>query len=869
MFPASFASDSERGVTMEEKTKIELLAPVGNMEALRAAVQNGADAVYMGGKSFNARQYAQNFDNEELREAVAYAHLYGVKVYVTVNTLLDNSEIPELIDYLYTLQAARVDALIVQDLGVIRLIRSLLPEMELHASTQMNVHNPAGIRFLEEIGLKRVVLAREVSLENIALLRQNSTMPLEVFVHGALCVCYSGQCLMSSMIGGRSGNRGRCAQPCRLNYTLVNSRGEELQTGHLLSPRDLKMIEHLPLLLEAGISSLKVEGRMKRPEYVATVIRNYRVALDYLYELRKQERLDEYAVSAEARKELVQIFNRDFTTGYFLEKKGPHLMSFQRPNNRGLMIGRVTAYKPATREVTIDLQEPLRLGDGYEIWVSKGGRAAGEIQVLKQDGRQVTEVLKGQATTIIPSGHPRVGDRVFKTYDSTLMATAQKSYLSPQGISKFPLNVKIRIRLNEPVRLEAEDEQGHKVQVTGSFVAERAVKYPLTPEAVAKQLDRLGNTIFFLDKLEIDLAGEIMVPVSELNNLRREMVEKLLEQRLERFNKQVLSQAEYEERVSKFMKGRKRTGAPPQEDLRREMRLAVQVGDLASLKAAVDSDAAIVYFGGENYRGRPGFTEQQWPEALSCCREHGVEAVLVLPRIFHEDQAPGVRKLIEKGLKTGITSFLAGNLGSVQLCREEGVERIYGDYSLNVFNDLSIEELREKGVKRIAMSPELTLEQLKAFSVRKDVETECLIHGQLPLMITEQCTVGNILGTGCRDRGCPMPCRARGFGLKDRLNMVFPLECDENCRLHVFNPKTLSLLDRLPDLLDSNIAVFRIDGRREEDYWIRKVVALYRQELSRVRAEGPRYKVRDELKEELLKLSPAGLTSGHYYRGVL
>lgn len=864
---------------MGKDEKIELLAPVGSLEALKAAVQNGADAVYLGGRLFSARHYAQNFTDSELAEAVKYAHLYGVKVHVAINTLIDNQELPQLVDYLYEVQKAQVDAIIVQDLGAIKIIRSLLPELELHASTQMTIMNSGGIRLVEELGLKRVVLAREVSLDNITRLVRQTKMELETFVHGALCVCYSGQCLMSSMIGGRSGNRGRCAQPCRMNYSLVKNNKEEIQMGHLLSPRDLKMIENLPLLIKAGISSLKVEGRMKRPEYVATVIRNYRQALEHYYELKKEGREEEFAVTDSSQKELAQIFNRDFTTGYFLEKPGPEFMSYQRPNNRGLMIGRVTAFNPKTRKVTISLQEPLRLNDGYEIWITKGGRAAGEIRELIQNGQRVEEALEGKVTFKLEEGFPRAGDRVFKTSDAALLALAQQSYQTPGGIKKYPLQLKVKVRLNEVVTITATDEVGRTVEVKGSFVAEVALKHPLTRDTVAKQLDRLGNTIFYLDQLETDIAGEVMVPVSELNALRREMVDKLLELRLRPYEKRVLTREEYQQKAELFLKERLQKGQLQKERSqneakekpapRRDIRLAVEVGDLASLHAALNAGADIIYFGGENYRGRQGITSQQWPEVLQSCGEKGVEAVWIMPRLFHEEQASEMESLLEQGLETGITAVLAGNLGALQLCREKGVPRIYGDYSLNIFNDFALEQLQDLGVRRVALSPELTFAQLKALNLSGGLETECLIHGQLLLMITEQCTVGNVLGKGNQKKGCPMPCKERGFGLRDRLNMVFPLECDENCRMHIFNSKTLSLLDRLPDLMDSKISIFRIDGRREEAYWVRKVVTMYRQEIARYQEEGQRYQVSPRVKEELAKLSPTGYTTGHYYRGVL
>jgi len=854
---------------MENKQMVELLAPVGSNEALKAAIQNGADAIYMGGKLFSARQYAQNFTNEELIEAVNYAHLYGARVYVAVNTLVDNSELPELMDYLYTLYSANVDAIIVQDIGVIKAIRHLIPDMEIHASTQMTIHNSAGVRFLEELGLGRVVLAREVSLNNIELIGEHSKLPLETFIHGALCVSYSGQCLMSSMIGGRSGNRGRCAQPCRLNYTLVNKKNEELQIGHLLSPRDLKMIEHLPLLVKAGIVSLKIEGRMKRSEYVATVIRNYRQALDHFYYLSKQGKTEDYAVSPQSHKDLAQIFNRDFTTGYFLEKPGPQLMSYQRPNNRGLMMGRVTAFDPLTREVTLELTESVRVGDGYDIWVTRGGRTAGEIKELIQNGRIVERVEQGKATFRINEGQPRVGDRVFKTLDAGLVELARHSYLTPQGIIKYPLEVKLKVQLNEPAQLTATDEQGRKVEVIGSFAAEKAQKHPLTQETVTKQLVRLGNTIFFLQKLELDMEPDLMVPVSELNNLRRDMVDRLVDLRLAPYLRKTVAQNKYTAKVAELVKSLSPNLYDKNNKAQQEVRLAVQVGDLASLRAAVKSGASIVYFGGESYRGQQGITPVQWDEVVSYCQSHRVEAVLIIPRLFHEEQADEIKNMLERSQRTGITAILAGNAGTIQLCREIGIQRIYGDYTLNVFNDLTIEQLQEKGLQRITLSPELNLEQLKKLHSRRGIDLECLIHGQFPLMITEQCTVGNVLGKGNLERGCPMPCKDRGFGLKDRLNMVFPIECDENCRMHVFNPKTLSLLDRLPDLLQVKIGVLRIDGRREDEHWVRKVVALYRQELDRFKEQGAGYRVNSEIKEELAKLSPAGLTAGHYYRGVL
>jgi putative protease len=316
----------------------EILAPAGNLEAFRAAVENGADAVYAGGQSFGARAYAGNLSPAELAEAVRYAHVRGVRVYVTVNTLVNNAELETVGRYLVDLYRIGVDAVLVQDLGVMRLARTLLPGLKIHASTQMTVINSEGAAFLRDLGVARVVLAREVSLADMREIAGNSGIEIEVFVHGALCVCYSGQCLMSSLIGGRSGNRGRCAQPCRLPYTLVEAnsgRNVGANLGpHLLSPRDLRLASYLPELVRAGVTALKIEGRMKRPEYVAIVTRIYRQVRDRVLAGEAG------TLKPDEEKDLRQIFNRGFTTGYFLANQGRELMSYLRPNNRGTKIGR-------------------------------------------------------------------------------------------------------------------------------------------------------------------------------------------------------------------------------------------------------------------------------------------------------------------------------------------------------------------------------------------------------------------------------------------------------------------------------------------------------------------------------------------------
>lgn len=840
--------------------KMELLAPVGSSEALRAAVQNGADAVYFGGKLFNARQYAENFSLEDIRERVRYAHLHGVRVYVTVNTLITNEELPELINYLYSLYENNVDAVIVQDLGVAYLVRTLLPNMAIHASTQMTIHNSPGIRFLEERGFARAVLAREVALRNIALIKKQTQLDLEVFVHGALCVSYSGQCLMSSMIGGRSGNRGRCAQPCRLAYTLVDEAGKEIKAvgQHLLSPRDLKMVDHLPLLAQAKVASLKVEGRMKRPEYVATVIRNYRKALDEYY-----KNPETFQVGEDTQKELEQIFNRDFTTGYFLEKPGVQLMSYQRPNNRGIKLGRVVNFNPKTNKVTLRLEESLAVGDGYVIWVTKGGRIAGEIKHLQRGNTVVERAEDGEVTFSIQGGTPRVGDRVFKTMDYELMEKARTTFISAQGIIKYPLDFSVKIREGHPVSLEARDGRGYKAQVEGQFIVEKAEKHALTEEDIERQLKRLGDTVFVLGKLDIQMEPGLMVPLSELNTLRRNVVAKIEEMKLAEYAKPSIQEGEYKSKVEPLF-----TTLLQPKVLREKIKLSVQVGDFLSLQGAVEAGAELLYFGGDNLRRKNGFAAADFPEVVKKCHAGGARAMLVVPRIFQEEELARVKEYCLKGKEAGVDGFLVGNVGALQLAEELGLTGVRGDYTLNIFNDFAVQALLLRGAEGLTLSPELTLQQLAAFSCRGNTGLECLIHGRLPLMVTEHCMIGNLLGKGHQERGCLHPCLKTAYGLRDRLNMIFPVESDENCRMHIFNPKTLNMLGHLREVGQAGVGILRIEARREEPYWVRKVVEIYRWELERLNKEGDDYKPLLENIQALKNLSPKGFTTGHYFRGV-
>lgn len=842
--------------------KIELLAPAGGMEAFRAAVENGADAVYLGGSMFSARQNADNFTIEELKEAVDYAHQRRVRVYVAVNTLVSNEEVGHLIPYLYQLAQCQVDAVIVQDLGVAGIIRQGLPQMELHASTQMAVHNSQGIKFLEERGFSRVVLAREVSFENIKLIRERTSMELETFVHGALCICFSGQCLMSSMIGGRSGNRGHCAQPCRMKYSLVEKKGKLLAQPdiigeHLLSPRDLKMIEHIPELVAAGITSLKIEGRMKRPEYVATVVRNYREAIDSFY-----QDPEKYSVAPNWEKELEQIFNRDFTTGYFFNNQGKDLMSYKRPNNRGLLIGRITKVKKDI--IWVKLTEPLTVGDGYEIWVSKGGRIAGELKELFVQGQKVAKADSGQEVSFKVSGSPRIGDRVFKTHDTELIQKARESYLSPKVTRKIDLFLELDIEEGKKIKVKAEDSEGYSLELWGDFVVEKAQKHPLSIETLQQQLNRLGNTPFQLARLKANICGEVMVPVSELNQIRRNVVEGLLKHREEEFTKNFPDKKQYLEAIKEL----DRTIPRPKPEKVKPL-LSVTVGNPQGVQGALEGGADLIYLNWVGLKNKPFFNLDNIGESIELCHKKKVKAIIRLPRLVYDRELDKLAKDLRHLQKYDLDGLMAGNLGALNLARQMGFKNIYGDYPLNIFNDYTIRQLLNGDINQVTLSPELTLEQIKKFSFLGNFPLEIMVHGNFPLMISEHCVVGSVLGNKNSQNPCKGACAGIEAGLKDRMNFIFPLVMDNNCRMLVYNTKPLNLYKDLKEILTSGINTIRIEGRKENARWIKTVTQIYRKAIEDWVREGNRWEPNQRDWKVFEDLEPAGYTTGHYFRGVL
>jgi putative protease len=881
----------------KKQEKLELLAPAGGWLAFKAGIENGADAVYLGGKSFNARAGAANFSLAELRQSVRYAHEREAKVYVTVNILIADHEFPELVEYLYQLHEIGVDALILQDVGVARLLQAILPELKIHGSTQMTVNNTWGVQHLEKLGFSRVVLAREVSLSEIRTITETSGLEVEAFVHGALCICYSGQCLMSSFIGGRSGNRGTCAQPCRMGYRLLDQKNQDvlasLKLGdHLLSTRDINLSEQLGRLQERGIHSLKVEGRMKRPEYVATVIRLYRQALDRLAlreDLKGEDEAAELSLlTTEEQGELTQIFNRDFTTAYLDGNPGAELMSYRRPNNRGIRLGRVVQGENGW--LTIKLEGSLRLGDGIEVWNSRGreGMTVEQIQLPEggrgqEQRRLVQEAVAGQTVELLFKGWANAGDRVFKTHDEALIQKARESYQEGKEGRKRPLEFRLYGRIGERICLEARSG-AQNVRVYSTGVAQQALKRPLTQELALQQLGRLGTTPFRLLQLELDVAGELMLPISELNELRRLAVEALLQERAAR---SVLPETVYQQRYAAWKTELSQERARLRQDFLRRQKPADQLGvsvavsNIESLRTALQAGARRLLLGGESWRSRAGFSFAELQEGLKLCREYRAEGVWRWPRILNQEQAARMKeRLYQAAQWEDRPAVMAANLG--ELAMIQAVDPAWPlelDYTFNIFNAASVAYFLQKGARKVTLSPELNREQIAGLASWP--ATEMMVFGDMAMMVSEHCPIGSALG-GKKGTQCSGPCRQQGYALQDRLRINFPLETDRDCRMHLFNSRQLNLYPILDDIAGLGVESIRLELIRATTAQIRFAVPLFQRRWSELtrgqgaksgqeRRSGGADRMTDaalERSRQWETLFPEGFTKGHFFRGV-
>lgn len=659
---------------------IELLAPAGNEDALRAAVQSGADAVYIGGTNFGARASAKNFTVEDIKKQVNYCHLYGVDVHVTVNTLVKERELPALLEYVYQLNDAGVDALIVQDIGAAKLIHEAVPDMQLHASTQMTVTSLEGVKYLEDMGFSRVVLARELDKRAIEKICSGARAEIETFAHGAICMCYSGQCLMSSILGGRSGNRGRCAQPCRLRYELLE-KGTSVGGAYVLSPRDMALVKHLQELRDIGVSSLKIEGRLKRAEYVSAVVGVYRKYLDSMQPVTKDD-----------MRELHDAFSRTgFTDGYFTGKLGAEMMSHKNPGNES--------------NIFTD-EAKRRCADGANI-------------------------------------------------------------------RKIPVNISGTMHIGKPVAVSVFDNDGNYVSEQGTAVVETAINKPLDKERFILQLSKTGSTPFEAEEVYADIDDGVVVSVKEINNVRRQALERLVELRSER---KVGAKKSVEMAVREI----RRTKAP--------IKYSVQVRTLEQGREAAKRGISLIYAPYE----AAAVLESEYPD---------ITVVTLTEDIFTVQKTT--------------SNVTASSNAAIYHYGKKGM-KIYGTHRLNVFNSLTLEHYKD--IELVTASPELNLGELKEMASHSDARLEIIGYGRLPLMLMRNCPI-KAMGKCQKNKDI--------YTLKDRKNEEFPILCSKNCVAQLLNSKPLFMADKLDDLSAVGAEYIKLIFTTETPHQCGRVIDIY------------------------------------------
>lgn len=823
-----------RGVYMMKK--IELLAPAGDFDSLVAAVQNGADAVYFGGNMFNARRGAVNFDGEEMKRAIRYAHLYNVKVYITFNILIKEHELDEALNFLYLLDELNVDGVIVQDIGLAKLIREEFPNLPIHASTQMTIHNIEGLRALEDMGISRAILAREVTLKEIENMVSKSSIELEVFIHGALCICYSGQCLMSSMLGGRSGNRGMCAQPCRLPYELIDSTGKVIQNkAHLLSPKDLCTYDFLYNIIDAGVTSLKIEGRMKRPEYVGIITRSYR------------QLIDSAIPSQDHRQELLQIFNRGgFTSGYYFGMDNQDIICAQKPNNWGVYVGEVLAY--LGDGVQILLEEDLTIGDGIEFWIHEGQNSGQLVDNIYVDTRRVDRARAGQTITLKTKKYVRPGTKVYKTSSIELLEEIRPSFEQPYDTRKIPVKMKGHFIVDKKPYLKIIDEKGIEGSAIGEASVEKAITSPLSYSDIRDQLERLGGTPFSSVDTDIVMDDNIFMPKSAINRLRRQAVAELLAKRIASFESSRRKRRPSVKRDETFK------GAKPSNNKSGQRPKLMLYTDHMNLEEDVIANVDGVCLYPNNWKS---LSIEDTISQVERCKSYDKLTRLVLPRIVHEEDINLIRSL-DPRIWTIFDGYQGGNIGTIYLLKDMGVDKIIGDFSLNITNSASLEVLEGLDIDSVVLSPELTIRELDGIIKKSNVDCEVLVHGHLPLMIMQHCPVG------VSSKDCSLCKMDEGILLRDRKGLEFPLKKIEiaRCYSQLLNSKLLFMAHQLNKIIALDVKYLGIYNiYNYED--IEMVTGLYRYVLNNTDECRPQY-----IEDTMQKIMSKGYTNGHFFRGV-
>jgi len=794
----------------------ELLAPAGDWECLRAAVANGADAVFFGLSRFNARMRADNFREDELPAITSFLHAHGVKAYVTLNVLIFTDELDDAIAELQALHNAEVDAVIIQDVGLAEISRRMFPDLRVHASTQMTITSPEGVRFAEGLGVKQVVLARELSLRELE--KFPPSVPLETFVHGALCVAYSGQCLTSEALGRRSANRGECAQACRMPYELVVD-GALRDLGdkrYLLSPQDLAAVNEIPALIERGVASFKIEGRLKSPEYVAAVTSVYRKAIDAAL-----EGLFEGA-SPEDWYRLEMTFSRGLFSGWMHGVNHQELVGARFGKKRGAFLGRVAG---SSRD-HVELEStaiPIKPGDG--VVFDTGGNTE------REQGGRVFQVQGNRLffeTGKIRFHEIPVGSRVWKTSDPALDRELRGSFsgrLETDADRLMPLDLVVSGKADEPLLLKCGD-----VLISSRIPLQSARTRPLTTDALRAQLEKLGGTGFSLRSLESRIEGDVILPISELNRMRRELVEKA-----SRTVRDTAPKVTLKEILPSFE-------APKSSD----SDLSVLVRSEEQLEAALGAGAREILVDYEDIR--------RYKDAVAVARAHGgAQVLLATPRIQKAGEE-GFFKLIANANPDGV---LIRNIGAISHFAGSPL-RLIGDFSLNVANPLTALVFKNHGLERLTISHDLNSAQILSMLRHAPPDWfELTLHHHMPMFHMEHCVFAAFLSEGKDYTDCGRPCEKHRVHMRDRVGMEHPLRADVGCRNTLFHATAQTGAAFFESFHAAGLRHFRVELLEESAEETTRILAAY-QELLTARRSGA------ALHRELHATSQIGVTTGTY-----
>ena len=839
--------------------KIELLSPVGDFECLKAAVQNGADSVYFGASNFNARASATNFDLTNLKEAICYAKLRGVNTHLTLNTLIKDSEFEDAVLLAKKAYEFGIDAIIVQDLGLARYLIKNFPKLPIHASTQMTIHNLEGVLEAEKLGFKRAVLSRELSLEEIEYICNNSDIEIETFIHGALCISYSGQCLFSSMVGGRSGNRGKCAQPCRLPYQLIakdailenynnqsntsydndktinvaklkninDAKGTDdalgnvpNASGYLLSTRDLCGLSYLPQLIKAGVMCFKIEGRMKTPEYVATVTRIYRKYIDLALSDKT------YKIDSKDVEYLAQIFNRgNFSCGHLDSKANKDLVYPEKQNHMGIYIGNISNFKPNKGHVFVNLTDTLSVGDTVQFEKESTKYTVSELMIKNKN---ITTAKAKQFVEIgRMKGNLNIGDKIYRVNSKELSTLAKASYQEEN--KKILLDASIKLRKNEPITLTISTYKNKNsntlfenisVSLSSEEVPVEAKSRPLDEERIISQLNKTNDTIFSFNNINVDLEDNLFLPsIKVLNELRRNALEEIFFTAQGRILRKspILADISYSKNAK-------------ENNSKKEISVLLNIlninEDYSKLNNIDKIYIPLKYFSNKKY-------ENIINDICS-----NFNTYIYLPTIIKSNYKNLLNTVIENSIDTfHIKGFVVSNLSNgifIKEMKEKYDNRFefIGNYTLNIYNNETEKELKKLGIKKLTISPELNAQTIENILENKSTSHELIVYGRTPLMSINYCLLGKTnkcyptCGVHCMDN--------KEYYLKDRLGFNFRILPDNIQTVStIYNSKITSI-----DGSNFNVDSYRIDILDENVEEINSIIDTV---LSGNRLEGKEY----------------------------